>query len=106
MLKLLLILGAQRPKVSCIGLAFLNCIDLTSNVLALLRRLLHCYMAIETFLVVDYTTLVLNKMIIFASLKKIWAQLQPGHTKNVGVVALRGPFVKIAKNHNCALCLL
>ena len=50
-------------------------------------------MVIETFLIVDYTLLVLNPGIISVSLK-IWAWLQLGHTKIMGVVALIAPLLR------------
>ena len=53
-------------------------------------------MVIETFLIVDYTLLVLNQGIISVSLK-IWAWLQLGHTQNMGVVAAGAPLLTISK---------
>ena len=50
-------------------------------------------MDIEAFFIVDYTISVLNKIILFPSLK-IWAWLQLGHTQTMGVGVLRAPLLK------------
>ena len=65
----------------------------------MLWSLMHCYIVIETYPIVDYSITVLKYIIISASLK-IWAWLQMGHTQIVGVVATRAPLVKIFSNQH------
>ena len=60
LLKLLLILGAQPPKNSYIGLAIQSVLTLLLKCFVLLRLIIHCCMVIETLLIAYYTVLVLN----------------------------------------------
>ena len=71
---------------SCIDFAFQSVLTLLPKHYLLLRSILHCYVAMDTFLIVDYTILVLDYIIVSTSLK-IWAWLQLGHTQNLGVSA-------------------
>ena len=48
------------PKNSCIGLAFQSLLTLLPKCFLLLYSITYCYVAIETFLIVDYTISVLN----------------------------------------------
>ena len=48
------------PKNSCIGLAFQSVLILLLNCFVLLYLIIHCYMVIQTFLIVCYALLLLN----------------------------------------------
>ena len=69
-------------------------IDLAFKIFSIAMINLALFVVIQTVLIVDYTMLVLNKIIIFSSIK-IRAWLQLNHTHNVGVVAPEAPLVKI-----------
>ena len=86
----LLLAHAQRlsPLTLLNWLGLSEFIGLASKVLS---SIVHCYMVIDTSLIVDYTISVLNYIIMFLSLE-IWAWLQLGHTQNIGVVVPRAPF--------------
>ena len=47
-------------KILCIGLAFQSLLTLLPMHFLLLCSIMHCYVVIETFLIVDYTISVLN----------------------------------------------
>ena len=49
--------------------------------------------------VVEYTTLVLNYVIVFSSLK-LWVWLKLGHTQSLGVFTLTAPLDKICRSHH------
>ena len=52
--------GLSPPRKSCIGLAFQSLLTLLPKYFLLLCSIMHCYLVIETFLIVDYTISVLN----------------------------------------------
>ena len=52
--------GLSPPKNSCIGLAFQSLLTFLPKYFLLLRAIMHCYVVIETFLIIDYTISVLN----------------------------------------------
>ena len=52
--------GLSPPKNSCIGLALQSLLTLLPKYFLLLCSIMHCYVVIETFLIVDYTISVLN----------------------------------------------
>ena len=71
LLKFLLMLGGLSPPKTLALAGFSEFIGLTSKVLL---SIVHCYMAIEAFLIVDYTISVSKYIIMFSSLKT-WAWL-------------------------------
>ena len=58
LLKFLIILGG-----SSIGLAFQSLLTLLPKYFLPMCSIMHCYVAIETFLIVDYAISVLNQII-------------------------------------------
>ena len=64
-------IGGSAPLKLLHWLGFSEFIDLASKVIC---SIVHCYMVIEAFLIVDYIISVLNKIIMFPSLKT-WAWL-------------------------------
>ena len=52
--------GSASPKNSCNGLAFQILLTLLPMYFLLLCSIMHCYVVIETFLIVDHTISVLS----------------------------------------------
>ena len=65
----------------------------------MLWSIVHCYMIIDTSLIVDYTISVLNKIIMLLSLT-IWAWLWLDHTQSISVVVPKALLVEIFRNHH------